>query len=90
MGLWHTCAFPTQYPCVVRQDDDYLYLVMEYLPGGDVMVSTMPSPPHDAYIICFLLTLTRGTHARRVCYLLGKQHAMLCVGEIPSLKHEEL
>lgn len=22
------------------QDDDYLYLIMEYLPGGDVMVCT--------------------------------------------------
>ena len=25
------------------QDDDHLYLVMEYLAGGDVMVSVMPS-----------------------------------------------
>lgn len=30
-------------PFPVRQDDDYLYLVMEYLPGGDVMVSTTPA-----------------------------------------------
>ena len=27
---------------VAAQDDDYLYLIMEYLPGGDVMVRTLP------------------------------------------------
>ena len=32
------------------QDDDYLYLIMEYLPGGDVMVSAQLLP---------LLLLTR-------------------------------
>ena len=35
------CRTSTIWPSAL-QDDEYLYLIMEYLPGGDVMVSCIP------------------------------------------------
>ena len=43
---------------MVVQDDDYLYLIMEYLPGGDVMVRAEPLP-YDNQQIPALVTYMR-------------------------------
>ena len=47
----HTSTVLTQHPFLVWQDDDYLYLVMEYLPGGDVMVRYASSPHLCAFML---------------------------------------
>ena len=69
LGPWHMKRFaPSQHPSPVRQDDEYLYLVMEYLPGGDVMVSALPArrmPQQYLYAVTFTLALD-GSHVQAI------------------------
>lgn len=39
------------------QDDDSLYLIMEYLPGGDVMVRCLWNVIYVWFVVCLLLTI---------------------------------
>lgn len=49
IDLWHAClqvANRILMFSAALQDDEFLYLVMEYLPGGDVMVKATVMPMH--------------------------------------------
>ena len=48
--MWYDAALTGL--SVAAQDDDYLYLIMEYLPGGDVMVRALPVTSFCAAVPC--------------------------------------
>lgn len=68
----HHSAVAPEAPGGGPQDDDFLYLVMEYLPGGDVMVRYIRRPISAVQPLS-LVPLVLGVSALACCVWLQRQ-----------------